>query len=210
MTKNDDPRRKEILKAAAELFFEQGFSKTSIDSIIDRVGGSKRTIYALFGNKAGLFKEIIRDNSEQLFNAPVHAPGDTHQIEEALEGFALRLLEMITNPRARGIYKLVTREASLFPELGQIYFELGPKRGRKWLAETLAKAHEEGKVSVENPELAAAHFLGMVRGDLMLELLLENAETPGPEDIRLRAKSATRVFLDGVRATHGTEQSQGL
>ncbi|UOA33862.1 hypothetical protein DSM110093_03697 (plasmid) [Sulfitobacter sp. DSM 110093] len=199
MTKIEDPRRKEVLRAAGELFFEQGFAQTSIDSIIERVGGSKRTIYALFGNKAGLFKEIILDNSEDLFNQSIPMPGKPHNIAEALEEFALRLLELISNPRARGVYKLVTREASQFPELGRIYFEQGPERGRRWLAETLARAQESGQIRVEDPELAAAHFFGMVRGDLMLELLLHREAPPSPEEISRRARSATQTFLDGIR-----------
>ncbi|WP_176026829.1 TetR/AcrR family transcriptional regulator, partial [Brucella intermedia] len=48
-------RRKTILRAAAELFFEQGYATTSIDAIIERTGGSKRTIYSEFGSKEGLF-----------------------------------------------------------------------------------------------------------------------------------------------------------
>jgi AcrR family transcriptional regulator len=205
MTKNEDPRRREILKAAGELFFEQGFAQTSIDSIIARVGGSKRTIYALFGNKAGLFKEIILENSEELFNQPIPTLNQSHHIEEALEVFALRLLEMITNPRALGVYKLVTREAPQFPELGRIYFEQGPERARRWLAEILAQAQENGQIRMEDPELAAAHFFGMVRGDLMLELLLQREETLSPAEIHRRAKSATKVFLDGIRTKPDVE-----
>ncbi|WP_424985732.1 TetR/AcrR family transcriptional regulator [Microbulbifer sp. S227A] len=193
-------RRDAILAAAAELFFEQGFAETSIDAIIKRVGGSKRNIYALFGNKAGLFKAIVVENAEQLFSEPVPEPGSTERIDEALEGFALRLLELVTNPRTRGIYRLITREATRFPELGRIYFELGPRRGRDWLARTLTVADQRGEVRVDDPELAATHFLGMVRGDLMFELLLGQREAPDPAELRLRARTATATFLDGIRA----------
>ena len=48
-------RRSAILEAAAQVFFEQGYAATSIDAIIERIGGSKRNIYSEFGSKEGVF-----------------------------------------------------------------------------------------------------------------------------------------------------------
>ena len=53
-------RRAAILEAAAQVFFEQGYAATSIDAIIKRLGGSKRTIYNEFGSKEGLFTEALK------------------------------------------------------------------------------------------------------------------------------------------------------
>jgi AcrR family transcriptional regulator len=46
-----EARRELILDAAGKVFFEQTFSPTSVDAIITRLGGSKRTIYNEFGSK---------------------------------------------------------------------------------------------------------------------------------------------------------------
>jgi AcrR family transcriptional regulator len=51
-----EDRRELILDAAGKVFFEQGFSATSVDAIITRLGGSKRTIYNEFGSKEGLLR----------------------------------------------------------------------------------------------------------------------------------------------------------
>lgn len=199
MTNADDKRRAEILEAAAELFFRNGFAATSIDAIIARVGGSKRTIYAMFGSKAGLFEAIVRGNSEQMFADPRLEDAPAQSIDEALETFAARLLELLSRPRTIGIYRVVAAEASRFPDLGRSFFDLGPRRGREWLSRLLEAAHREGAVVAPDADLAADQFLGLLRGDMLFEQLLGLREPPAAEEIRRRARFATRTFLDGIR-----------
>src|SRR3546814_4647572 len=59
-SRRQDERREKILQAATEVFFKSGFAGASIDEVIAKVGGSKRTIYDYFGNKEELFAEIGR------------------------------------------------------------------------------------------------------------------------------------------------------
>ncbi|MBE0559954.1 MAG: helix-turn-helix transcriptional regulator, partial [Ochrobactrum anthropi] len=42
---------------------------TSIDAIIERTGGSKRTIYSEFGSKEGLFLALVADNADRAISA---------------------------------------------------------------------------------------------------------------------------------------------
>ena len=64
-------RREALLRAAAEVFFEQGYAATSIDAIIERAGGSKRNIYNEFGNKQGLFSAIVKENADKVLSTLV-------------------------------------------------------------------------------------------------------------------------------------------
>lgn len=41
------------------MFLAEGYSGVSVDGIIANIGGSKRTLYAYFGGKEGLFAAII-------------------------------------------------------------------------------------------------------------------------------------------------------
>jgi AcrR family transcriptional regulator len=47
-----------LFKAAAEMFLDQGYEAFSIDSLIEKVGGSKRNVYSHFRGKEGLFIKI--------------------------------------------------------------------------------------------------------------------------------------------------------
>lgn len=52
--------RAAVLRAARELFVEQGYGGTTIDQIADRAGVSKPTVFSAVGNKATLLK-VVRD-----------------------------------------------------------------------------------------------------------------------------------------------------
>ena len=64
-------RREALLAAAAEVFFEQGYAATSIDAIIERVGGSKRNIYNEFGSKEGMFTALVSKFAEDVLSSLV-------------------------------------------------------------------------------------------------------------------------------------------
>ena len=56
-----DARRRAFLDAAMQLFMEKGYGATSLHDVVSRSGGSLSTLYEMFGNKAGLFRELIED-----------------------------------------------------------------------------------------------------------------------------------------------------
>lgn len=193
-----DPRRVALLDAAATLFFERGYSATSIDAIIERAGGSKRTIYAMFGNKEGLFEALIRENTEQMFRAGIFV-SDGHTLEETLEGFATHLLELFTRPRTIALYRVVVSEALRMPELAESFHRLGPQRGRQWLAGILKQAQDRGEIRVADPDLLASQFLGLVRSDAYFEIVLGLRRPPGRDEISGMATAAVEIFLEGLR-----------
>ncbi|NJC74312.1 TetR/AcrR family transcriptional regulator [Planosporangium thailandense] len=51
--------RQRILRAARELFVEQGYGATTLQAIADRAGVAVQTIYFAFGNKPSLLKELV-------------------------------------------------------------------------------------------------------------------------------------------------------
>src|SRR5262249_18492928 len=59
-------RRKRILAAARDVFLERGYANASIDAVVERSGGSKATVYQLFGNKEGLLAALVAEGAEEL------------------------------------------------------------------------------------------------------------------------------------------------
>src|SRR2546422_8310482 len=57
-----DPERSQerILAAAFREFAAQGFAGARVDRIADRAGINKRMLYHYFGDKEGLFREVLR------------------------------------------------------------------------------------------------------------------------------------------------------
>jgi AcrR family transcriptional regulator len=85
-------RRAAILDAAALVFFEQGYSAASIDSIIERIGGSKRNIYNEFGSKEGLFTALVSEISEKVMAALSDEEIRDQDLHRALIGIGHRLM----------------------------------------------------------------------------------------------------------------------
>ena len=65
--KKGDLRKKEILSTAEELFCRQGYEKTSVQDIIDRLNSSKGSFYHHFASKEALLEGICRNRAEQIF-----------------------------------------------------------------------------------------------------------------------------------------------
>ena len=52
--------RDTILRKSYELFYKQGFHDSGVELLAKRAGTTKRTLYAHFGNKEGLIKEVLK------------------------------------------------------------------------------------------------------------------------------------------------------
>ncbi|WP_319518660.1 TetR/AcrR family transcriptional regulator [uncultured Martelella sp.] len=195
----DDPRRAALMSAAAELFLERGFAATSIDAIIERAGGSKRTIYALFGNKEGLFEALVADSTAKLYSGVFHEEdADKAGLEGALTQFAEHLLELFSQPRAIGLYRLVVSEAGRSPELVSYFFRTGPAKSLDWVKRLLQAAHARGEIVCPDPELTASQFLGLVRGETYLTIVLGQRPPLTEQEIPEMARQATQIFLWGL------------
>ena len=61
-------KRQALLTAAYELFIEQGLSKTSIDSIVNRAKVAKGTFYLYFSDKDAILQALLWRISVRLFD----------------------------------------------------------------------------------------------------------------------------------------------
>ncbi|MEZ6106187.1 MAG: helix-turn-helix domain-containing protein [Pirellulaceae bacterium] len=63
-----EQRPLEILRAAIDLFGEQGFAHTTISAIAKRAGAAKGTVYLYFETKEALFEEAVRQFIKPMFS----------------------------------------------------------------------------------------------------------------------------------------------
>ncbi len=61
-------RKNQIKKVAIELFTKKGYSKTSVQDIVDKANFSKGGFYNCFSSKEALFKEILIDGRELRYS----------------------------------------------------------------------------------------------------------------------------------------------
>ncbi|MFI1972028.1 TetR/AcrR family transcriptional regulator [Streptomyces cinnamoneus] len=64
--------RRALTDAAAELFAERGYDRTTVRAIAERAGVNQALLFRYFGSKTALFGEVVaRDGHKQLRETPV-------------------------------------------------------------------------------------------------------------------------------------------
>jgi AcrR family transcriptional regulator len=194
-------RRALILQVAADVFSQEGYTATSIDMIIDRVGGSKRTIYSAFGNKEGLFTALITEFADDALKVFEAEGQHGAPLPDILYQLAQRMMSAYMSPVLLGIYRAIIAEARRFPHLSQAFYERGPGRAAASLRKVLDLAVASGEIGSIDTQVAADHFIGMVRDNLHLQVVLGLRAAPDPDEVEKAARSAVDIFLHGVAVT---------
>jgi len=179
------------------LFAEHGFDATSVDSVAERAGVSKATIYTRYDDKAQLFAAVVRRQISELFeNLDFdETQGDA---SEVLLEVGRQALKLVLKPETTAIYRMVIAQTPRFPELGILMDREGFQRGQGAIARLLRKLSERGEVETDDFDMAAEMFLSLVIGRLSRLALLGLASDN--ERIEFGLSTAVRLFLEGVQS----------
>ena len=196
---SESPKRQAVIDAAIALFMAHGYGAVSMDAIARTAGVSKATLYAYFSSKDRLFATIIGEACRERIGLGELLPADAGDPRAALTAFGGRLARFFLEPRPLALYRVVTAESTRFPELGRAFYESGPMAllgiFSTWLAEQTAQRH----LAVDDPEMAAEQFIGMLRMGVFLRASLGLA-TPTEPEIDATVAAAVRTFLKAYAA----------
>ena len=186
-------KRAAILAAAAESFREEGILAASMDRSAERAGVSKRTVYNHFSSKEALFDVVVAEAWARLVpHEELPRAGDS--VDERLKALARQRLDSLLEPELLGLFRSVLAESIRTPELGRAYRD----QQRLHLLGLEALLREEaarGRLRIENLELAASHFWGLVLESLFWPVVL-GLRAPAPPADRARVVNAgVAVFL---------------
>ncbi len=190
-------RRRAILEAANEIFLERGYAGASVDAVVERAGGSKATVYALFGNKEGLLTALVADGAEALAASVATIPIDA-PLEASLRSFGLRFLQLVLDPGRLALYRLVVGESGRFPEVGDAFFRTGPAAITARLAAFFRALAARGAIATQDPEHLASYFLGALRADLHFRALFNPTRMPTDREIAQHIDFVVTEFLHGI------------
>lgn len=189
----DASKRTAILETARELFLEHGYG-VGLEMIAAKAGVSRQTIYNLFESKDDLFAAIVQESSSQITAALAELSPDARP-REVLTALGVGFLTKILSDRAVQFQRLLIGSSAGFPTLGPTFYANGPGRGLARLAAYLDRETEAGRLTVDDPVLAAEQFFGMLMGHRSMRRTLRiDGEMPEAE-IRRRVDSAVAAFL---------------
>jgi AcrR family transcriptional regulator len=201
-----DRKRAAILEAAQQAFFANGYVGTSMDQVASTAAVSKQTVYKHFSDKATLFRAVVTNVmrvGEGGIPSDLFLQGEG-SVQERLRTFCRSFLKGVTQPEVLMLRRLVIGEAGRFPELGRMFYELGPKRAIEQLALALREAAERDRVAMEDPKVAAEQLLSLVLSKPLDQSMLLGDEFGFTED--LLDKTADQGVAVFVRAYGFTDR----
>lgn len=155
-----EQKRTAIVGAATTLFLQSGYDRTSLAKVADLAGVSKATLFKQFPTKAALFEAIVAESWNTDGTTEIHpAPGD---LEEGLTSIGHGYVELLNRPGMTDLFRIVIAEVPRFPELGQTQFDLGKMPYFDSVRRYLDAEREAGTAELDDAELAATQFLGMI------------------------------------------------
>jgi len=185
-----------ILEAAFAAFMESGYSDTSTLEIATRAKVSKRELYALVGDKQDILVCCITERATRMRSQPadIPKPQSREALGHLLELYGLRLLTEATHPTVVSMHRLAIAEATRSPEVARALQSMARQPIRALLEEILHDARSQGLLSGDPADMTE-QFLGLLWGDLMMNLLLRTVETPGAAELKRRARHAATAFV---------------
>lgn len=203
MRQKTEAKREAIIKAAAELFKEVGFDRTSMSEIAARVGGSKATLYSYFKSKEELLlavmtgtalttsQEMVAQRTGVVIAALTALEGE--DLRSQLERLTIAVLSLASSPDMLALRRLVQAHGG---ERGpsQIFFERGPKQLYLRIAAFLEQAMKDGRLRESDPWVTTMHLKGLLESEYIDRLMTGHVAALTTEMIRDAAKRAVDVF----------------
>ena len=114
-------RETEILTSALGVFLRCGYGASTVDELAAAAQVTKRTLYAYYGDKAGVFAAMVRHLAAAVSL-------DASRDDDTLETLAARIVSRVHSDELVGLHRLVIAESARFPELALILHANGDAR----------------------------------------------------------------------------------
>ncbi|MBO3083058.1 TetR/AcrR family transcriptional regulator [Cellulomonas fengjieae] len=191
-------KRALILEAATALFLELGYDRTSLARIAERSGVSRATLFKQFPSKAALFDAMV---TESWSTADEEEPPPAGNIVDGLSTIGRRYADLLSRPQMTDLFRIVIAELPRFPELANAQFSRGKTPYFESVRGYLLAEHEAGTVRVDDVDLAATQFLGMISNYIFWPTLLVPDWEVGAERVAQVVDEAVRTIAARYAAT---------
>ena len=155
-----EQKRAAIIEAATRLFLDAGYAGTSLAKVAEAAGVSKATLFKQFPTKAALFDAIVTESWKVEDEGDLRPP--TGDLRAGLTAIGRRYVALLTRPGMAALFRIVIAELPRFPELGEAHFERGKMPYINSVRRYLDTENALGTAKLDDTELAATQFLGMI------------------------------------------------
>lgn len=189
-----EEKRREIVKAAQELFEEHGFDRTSMSMISERVGGSKATLYGYFSSKEEILSAVlifdVTEEADRLMNEVL----GSQKLRDALVTLGTAYLMRRLSPTPVANIRMVATQPD-GSTIGKDFYETVLRPAWQRLADRFEMMMDEGLLKRADPWVAAMHWKGLNEWDFFERRLLGAIPGP-PENVAQVAELSADAFLE--------------
>jgi len=180
-----EARTQELIDAAGDLFLKHGYTGVSLETIAREARVAVRTIYVKFGGKAGLLKAVLAARRERFF--PVgRMDVDQRPLRQVIDEFAGYFYDMLCEPDAMTLQRVVMAEAGSNPELAEAFYEAGPRMTREMLERYFARPDIRAQLRPGLPlAQLPSYLIACINGDPVVRYLFPEREPDHDEARRL-------------------------
>ena len=193
-----EERRKEIIEEAAQLFIERGYENVTIDDIVERIGGSKATVYSRFGGKDELFATVIKAHCARVVGALDTHEDPTDPLADQLRTIGTAFLDTVLRPETIEQHRLMVSIGKKFPDVGNVFYDAGPRSASAAVSLWVQRQQKAGRLIAGDPYRLATLFLDMLTGEHQLARLVSVDDVSNPQTVAATVDLAVQVFLRGT------------
>jgi AcrR family transcriptional regulator len=203
-TENNEARRIEMLRAAAELICERGFGDTRIADVAKRAGVSSALVIYYFGTRDRLLVDALRFSEESFYEAAEKMLAEVTSLRERLS----LLIKWTCVPEADneipgawGLWFDLWAQAFRHDEVRAGRVELDA-RWRRMIVDAIKSAEASDELDVEvDARLFALEFSALLDG-LSIQVALDDPEVDSDLAYKLAMRFAERELnLPQVKTT---------
>lgn len=191
--------REEALKKAMLVFWEKGFEGTTVADLIASIGMKAPSIYAAFGNKDALFREVVELYKDKVVQGPLKVLNETTPILNALESSLNESVKMVSGPEASSCL-IMAGAINCAPEHQEHVQHLKNLRSmyKKALKNRFIQAIEDGQlIEGTKPDALAEFYLGFIHG-----LALRAKDGSTKEELHTSCKFAIEALRSVLRESN--------
>jgi AcrR family transcriptional regulator len=198
-----------VLKAAATIFLQHGFSASTTDMIQREAGVSKATVYACYANKEALFAAVIESECAAFMSTVRAIDTRSADLKATLSEMGRAYMNILLSDTGLALFRVVVAEAPRFPDLARRFYQAGPRVAVGLFAERLTVFAERGELDLQSTgsEAAARAFLGLLRNDGQLEFLTHPNAHASAAQIEHWVEQAVTLFLRAFGVAAGRSAS---
>ncbi|MCZ4272355.1 TetR/AcrR family transcriptional regulator [Maritalea porphyrae] len=178
-------KKQDIAEAAYALIEEKGYLGTSMLAIAKRAKASNETLYNWYGDKQGLFKELIEQNAEQVRTLLQSSTHPQCSPEETLVTLGPILLKLLLSERA-----IALNRAAAADPTGELGHALSAA-GRETVFPMIVKLFSDlGPMDNDQALETAQTYLNLLVGDQQIRRAIGTLAEPTSAEIDARADKA--------------------